>query len=130
MIERFNFYDVYGYLLPGLALLGLVWLPFLILKHKWPENELLSAVVVLAIGYVVGHVLQNVATTAFPSTFSDAPGEAAIPFRPLVGRNRMGSSVKTLKLAFVEKQRSSSQLNYRMATMVPKTFPVAGGTCS
>jgi hypothetical protein len=79
VIERFNFYDVYGYLLPGLALLGLAWLPFAILRHKWPENELLSAVVVLAIGYVLGHVLQSVATAAFPSTFSDAKGQQRYP---------------------------------------------------
>jgi len=71
VIERFNFYDVYGYLLPGLAVLGLAWLPFGVISHSWPQNELLSAVVVLAFGYVLGHLLQNVATNAVPSTFRD-----------------------------------------------------------
>jgi hypothetical protein len=79
VIERFNFYDVYGYLLPGLVLLGYGWLPFLILEKKWPENQLLSAVVVLAIGYIVGHVLQNVATTAVPSKFKDDHGTQRYP---------------------------------------------------
>jgi hypothetical protein len=86
MIERFNFYDVYGYLLPGLALLGLAWLPFAILRHKWPENELLSAVVVLAIGYVLGHLLQNVATVAFPSSFPDAQGRRRYPSDQLLDK--------------------------------------------
>lgn len=79
MIERFNFYDVYGYLLPGLAVLGLVWLPFGVISHSWPQNELLSAVVVLAFGYVLGHVLQNVAANAVPSTFADSRGRQRRP---------------------------------------------------
>ena len=28
MIKQFNFYDIYGYLLPGTLLLALFWLPF------------------------------------------------------------------------------------------------------
>ena len=64
MIERFNFYDIYGYLLPGLALVGFGWLPFGLLSRSFPKNELLSAVLVLAFGYVLGHLLQNLLTTA------------------------------------------------------------------
>lgn len=71
MIERFNFYDVYGYLLPGFALIGLVWVPFGLLSGTLPKNELLSAVGVLAFGYVLGHLLQNLLTTALKSEFRD-----------------------------------------------------------
>ena len=97
MIERFNFYDVYGYLLPGLALLGLAWLPFAVIKHKWPENELLSAVAVLAIGYVVGHVLQSVATIAVPSTFADSKGRRRFPSDLLLDKSNAQFSVGAKK---------------------------------
>lgn len=79
MIDRFNFYDVYGYLVPGLAILGLAWLPFALLSHSFPQNELLSAVAVLAFGYVVGHLLQNIATNALPSQFADERGNQRRP---------------------------------------------------
>jgi hypothetical protein len=79
LIERFNFYDVYGYLLPGLAVIGLAWLPFVLLSHTWPANELLSAVALLAFGYVLGHLLQNVLTSAIPSKFTDDKGRLRKP---------------------------------------------------
>jgi hypothetical protein len=79
LIERFNFYDVYGYLLPGLAVIALAWLPFVLLSHTWPANELLSAVALLAFGYVLGHLLQNVATSSVPSKFNDDKGRLRRP---------------------------------------------------
>lgn len=47
MIERFNFYDIYGYLLPGATLVGLLWLPFGIITGTWPAAQLSEAVFVL-----------------------------------------------------------------------------------
>jgi len=35
MIERFNFFDVYGYLLPGGLLMVLTWLPFGLISGRW-----------------------------------------------------------------------------------------------
>jgi hypothetical protein len=39
MIEKFNFYDVYGYLIPGLVLIGLFLVP-LGLLGRWPAGTL------------------------------------------------------------------------------------------
>jgi hypothetical protein len=57
MIERFNFFDVYAYLLPGLAFLGLMWLPFGIVGGSWPSADLSSALLSLVAAYIVGHAL-------------------------------------------------------------------------
>ena len=59
MVEKFNFYDIYGYLIPGLALTGLLWLPFGVLWHAWPKAEFSSAILVLLFAYVLGHVIQS-----------------------------------------------------------------------
>ena len=57
MVEKFNFYDIYGYLLPGIALCGLIWLPFGLLFHVWPTQELSSALLALVVAYFAGHLL-------------------------------------------------------------------------
>lgn len=67
MIERFNLYDLYGYLLPGLTLLGLLWLPFGMALSLWPPLQLGSAIFALAVGYVSGHILHELSRWAFPS---------------------------------------------------------------
>lgn len=65
MIERLNFYDVYGYLLPGLALLGVIWFPFwFVAGSTLPAAALSSAVFALVVAYVIGHLLQGLARTA------------------------------------------------------------------
>ena len=74
MIERFNFYDVYGYFLPGVALLALVWLPFGLVQGVWPANAFSSAIAALAFAYILGNVLQTVAAGAFPSQRRDHKG--------------------------------------------------------
>jgi len=60
VVEKFNFYDIYGYLIPGLFLTGLLWLPFGVLWHVWPKAEFSSAILVLLFAYVLGHFLQSV----------------------------------------------------------------------
>jgi hypothetical protein len=67
MSERFNFYDVYGYLIPGFALLGLLWLPVGIASGELPALGLADALGGLLVAYVLGHVLSGIATLAFPS---------------------------------------------------------------
>lgn len=66
MIERFNFYDVYAYLIPGFVLVALLWLPFGIAADAWPQADVASAVAALLLGYVVGHVLHTVAGRSIP----------------------------------------------------------------
>lgn len=67
MIEKFNFYDVYGYFLPGVALLAILWVPFGLISGKLPPSDWSSALIAAAIAYILGHLLQNVATNAIPS---------------------------------------------------------------
>ncbi len=79
MIERLNFYDLYGYLLPGLTWLGLMWLPFGLVWQHWPPAEWSSALVALVLGYIAGHLLQGLAIKAFPSKRKDSNGEFRHP---------------------------------------------------
>jgi hypothetical protein len=66
MIERLNFYDVYGYLLPGLALLGVAWFPFSFVAGWTLPGALSSALFALVVAYVAGHLLQGLVRTALP----------------------------------------------------------------
>ncbi|MBZ5702487.1 MAG: hypothetical protein LAN84_11650 [Acidobacteriia bacterium] len=79
MIERFNFYDVYGYFLPGFGLLGLIWLPFGLFKHSWPSKEVGSALIAVVLAYIVGHFIQTLATQALPSRTKDSFGNSRYP---------------------------------------------------
>ena len=67
MIDRFNFFDIYAYLLPGVAFLGLMWLPFGIVGGSWPSADLSSALFSLVAAYIVGHVLYYPAKAALPT---------------------------------------------------------------
>jgi hypothetical protein len=79
VIERFNFYDIYGYLLPGATLLGILWLPFGIINGSWPAAQLSATVFILGFSYVIGHVLQTVATVSVPSKIKDPNGKMRMP---------------------------------------------------
>jgi hypothetical protein len=74
MIEKFNFYDVYGYFLPGLMFLGIVWLPFGFVGGVWPPSGWNSAIVIGASAYILGHLLQRFVTTDLPSKIRKEPG--------------------------------------------------------
>lgn len=65
MIERLNFYDVYGYLLPGATLIALLFVPFLATGSDIPSLEWSSALAGVIFGYVVGHLLQILSRTGF-----------------------------------------------------------------
>lgn len=69
MTIKFNFYDIYGFALPGFLLLAVLWLPFGLIEGKWPDAEFSSALVGVIIAYFAGHVLQQVAGNAIPSDF-------------------------------------------------------------
>lgn len=67
MIDKFNFYDLYGYLLPGAALLFLLWLPFGLVKNSLPSTEWSSAIIGAALAYIAGYLVQTVSTRVIPS---------------------------------------------------------------
>ena len=69
MIEKFNFFDVYSYLLPGGLLMFLIWMPFGIISGKWPSSDLSGAAIGLGIAYMVGHVLRIFSDVIFSSKF-------------------------------------------------------------
>lgn len=79
MIDRFNFYDIYGYLLPGVLLFSFLWIPLGVLTGTWPPAELSSAVLVLALAYVVGHILHSLADAALPFEFKDKKKNKRMP---------------------------------------------------
>lgn len=67
MTERFNFYDVYGYLLPGGLLLALLWLPVGLLFGIWPPMEFGSTLFAVGLSYIAGQVLQVLSQGRFSS---------------------------------------------------------------
>lgn len=78
MIPNFNFYDVYGYFLPGFLLLTLIWLPFGFRGH-WPKTELASALVAVTYSYIAGHILQTIARKVIPPKIRDLGGATRFP---------------------------------------------------
>lgn len=70
MIQRFNFYDLYGYLIPGLALVVVLWVPFGII-YRWlptgPAGDLSWLALAVVIAYVAGYFVQSIATNGIPS---------------------------------------------------------------
>jgi hypothetical protein len=79
VIERFNFYDVYGYLLPGIFVTVLLWLPAGILLDIWPAAGWSSAVLALVLAYLAGQVLENLSSASLPSNFRDANDRSRKP---------------------------------------------------
>lgn len=84
MSERFNFYDIYGYLLPGGLVLALLWLPFGLLLGQWPPADWGSAVLALGLAYIAGHLIHALSEAAFPSKFKDKEGKKRQPSDLLV----------------------------------------------
>jgi len=69
LIGKFNFYDIYGYFLPGLLLLTLLYVPWGLVHRFVPAGgELSSALIGIPLAYIVGQVVQAFALRAFPST--------------------------------------------------------------
>jgi len=84
MNERFNFYDIYGYLLPGGLMLFLLWLPFGLLLGQWPTAGWSSTILALGLAYIAGHLLHGLSEAAFPSKFKDGAGNKRHPSDLLV----------------------------------------------
>jgi hypothetical protein len=79
VIKNFNFYDVYGYFLPGLVLLTLIWLPFGVNGRLWPAKELASALIAVPLAYVVGHILQTIAALSMSARVKKQNESARYP---------------------------------------------------
>lgn len=71
MTIKFNFYDIYGFALPGFLLLAVLWLPFGLIDGRWPDAEFSSALLGVILAYIAGHLLQSVAHNAMPSNFME-----------------------------------------------------------
>lgn len=71
MIERFNFYDVYGYFIPGAILVAVLYAPFFLanIQFAGPLGEFATAILAVILSYIVGHVIQSMATNAISSRF-------------------------------------------------------------
>jgi hypothetical protein len=79
MMERFNFYDIYGYFLPGALWLTLLGLPFILVSGFPSDRTAEITVGGLVLGYLAGLLLQNLARDFLPSTKRDATGKARYP---------------------------------------------------
>ena len=96
MIKQFNFYDIYGYLLPGILLIGLFWLPIGVLTQAWPDQDLSKALFLSVLAYIAGHILQSIAISFVPSTVRDRNNRQRFPSDLLLdkGDSRFGEKVK------------------------------------
>ncbi|MGC2467573.1 MAG: hypothetical protein WA517_20435 [Candidatus Acidiferrum sp.] len=112
MIEKFNFYDIYGYFLPGLALLGVFWLPFGLVRHAWSAGDWTSAIVGAALAYLLGHLLQIVATRTVPSrTAKDSAGKARYASDTIFDPDSELASGAKLKIAALVKEQFGLDLH-------------------
>ncbi len=60
--------------------MAFLWFPYAAMTDHWPDAKLGSVVALLAAAYVVGHILQSLALSVFPSKMAkNADGEAAYP---------------------------------------------------
>jgi uncharacterized membrane protein YfcA len=71
VIKQFNFFDIYGDLLPGILLVGLLWVPFGVLTNSWPDQDLSRALFLGVLAYIAGHLIQTVALSVVPSKVTD-----------------------------------------------------------
>jgi hypothetical protein len=71
LIEKFNFYDIYGYFIPGAVLLAILYGPFIFtnVHPTVPLNEFSTVILAVIASYVTGHFIQSMATNAASSKF-------------------------------------------------------------
>ena len=80
VIERFNFYDVYGYLLPGVLLLAMLQLPYAAVTGDWMlPDGVASALLAVAVSYVTGHLIQVAGRDLVPSALKRPDGSRRYP---------------------------------------------------
>jgi hypothetical protein len=71
VLEKFNFYDIYGYFIPGAVLLVLLYAPFTLTgwQPTVPLGEFSTVVLAVIVSYLIGYFMQSMATNAVPSKF-------------------------------------------------------------
>ncbi len=109
MIDRFNFYDIYGYLLPGSALLTILWFPFAVMGKALPVERISAAVIALGLAYIVGHILQTVLTNVLSSKVCDSKNQMRPPSDIMLDPGEAGLS---------------GQLKERLAARVMEVFHI------
>lgn len=121
MIEKFNFYDVYGYFLPGLALIAVLWLPFGLVAHIWPKGDWGSAIIAVALAYFVGHLMLYVSTNVVPSidVKKSRPGKERNPSETVLDADadsKVLSSAARDKIAEAVRQEFKMELHIDNST--------------
>jgi hypothetical protein len=106
MIQRFNFYDVYGYLLPGLVLAALLGVPFSLAGGLAPPAHFASAALAIILGYVLGHFVQRFADAWLPWTWWGVPRKRRLPSSNLLDPEtpRLASEVKRQLAAKIQQR--------------------------
>jgi hypothetical protein len=95
MINRFNFYDLYGYVVPGLSLLAVLWIPYAMLVPGTKPPDLAAALGLVVLAYVVGHIVQVISAKSLPSTTVDASGKPQYPSELLLHGANAGVALPT-----------------------------------
>jgi hypothetical protein len=135
MIERFNFYDIYGYFIPGALLIGLLWLPHALVNRDLKSADLAAAVAAIILAYVAGHLLQIVAAKLLPHTQLHA-GKRRSPSDLLLDESHpkaFASDFRVKLLAAVQKSFSldaSTAENRSAAFLLCRNYVIASKTAS
>lgn len=105
MIERFNFYDVYGYLIPGFVWLALIAIPFhfIFQFQAFSAGELTASLVA---GYVAGHVLGGLARLVLPSSRYEVKGEDGQPIKDKKGKAKQFKMSEALLYAAFDSEHA------------------------
>jgi hypothetical protein len=111
VIEKFNFYDIYGYFLPGAVVLGVLWVPVGIARQLWPSASWTSAIIAIALAYIAGHLVQSIATNTLPASDRKSPS----------GRNR-GLSEILLDPREPKDEELPRSLKDKLAALVQNQF--------
>lgn len=112
MMERFDFYDLYGYLAPGAVFLLLIWLPFAATAEvPWSLPGAGEIIVYGLVAYVCGYLLQSLA-------------DAFISDRCEVGRRYpsdiiLDRDTTELSELFLDALRDEVSSRYQLAIEVP-----------
>lgn len=106
MIDKFNFYDIYGYFVPGAVLLAILWTPFGLVTKTWPSADWTSAIIVVVIAYVLGHIIQSIATFAIRLEIKDSTGKKRLPSSVFLDadNDELTDPVKTKIACFIKRQ--------------------------
>lgn len=92
MIDRFNFYDVYGYFLPGVALLAFLLVPLDQLGFNLAAVDWQTFLLGAPFAYLAGHLVQQVSVATLRTEIKDEEGNWRYPSDPLLDEDGSGLS--------------------------------------